>query len=130
MSEFITLTEQTNEERFEEFLRTINGAIDSFQNKRYSKEAFAYIVSVACNNISDLYEADLASDESTLEIPEFLNEEKAYADFEKAVKDSTDQYNKSVIDGSGFYQDVNRAYNNLIAALDKDKPNPKIFRRH
>ena len=37
MSEFITLTEQTNEERFEEFLRTINGAIDSFQNKRYSK---------------------------------------------------------------------------------------------
>ena len=126
-SDYIQITEQTNEERTEEFLRTINGAIDSFTSKRYGKEAFAYIISVACNNVSDLYELDA---EENVEAPTFLSEEKAYADFEQAIKDSADQYSKAQIDGHEVYQDVNRAYNNLIANLNQDKPIQKVFRRN
>ena len=97
-SKYIEITEQTKEERFDEFLRTINGAMESFASKRYSKETFAYIVSVACHNVADLYEADFSQIEDNkqnVDTLTILDEDKAYLNFEQTIKSSMACYQKA-----------------------------------
>ncbi len=103
-SKYVTLIDQTDEERFDEFVRTINCTINSVTKEKYGNEMFAYIIGVACNKVSDLFEN--VEDNINLDKVQLLDRDKAYALFADKVKYIFEKYNLNLIDGKTLYNEI------------------------
>lgn len=125
ISQYIDLTEHTDEERLEEFVRTIDFALDSVQRGKYSISVFADIISVACNKVSDMFNVEEMFDiEKTKDdcvrtsqyIPKF--EEVAYSLFEDKVRKINEQFKVQEINIEDFYIELLLAYDTLKENLE------------
>ena len=58
ITQYIDLTDQTKEERLDEFTRTIDLALDSLARKKDGVQSFTDIVVVACNKIMDIFDVN------------------------------------------------------------------------
>lgn len=125
ITQYIDLTEQTNEERLDEFARTIDLALDSYDRKKYGVHVLADIVAVACNKIvdmfdvNDIFEIGQAKGDCVVRTSAYLpkDEEGFYSLFVDDVKESNEKYKRQEIDVQEFFVDLILAKENLSENL-------------
>lgn len=124
ISQYIDLSERTNEDRLNEFVRTIDFALDSVERGKYGVYVFTDIVFVACNRINDLFDANELFEirpsqgdcvRTSLYIPKA--EDVCYSLFMKNVKESNERYKNQEMDVKDFYIDLVLAKENLCENL-------------
>lgn len=125
ITQYIDLTEQTKEDRLNEFTRTIDLALDSYERKKYGVNVFTDIVFVACNRINDifdvneLFEIKSSQGDCVVRTSAYLpkDEEGFYSLFVENVKESNEQYKRQEIDVQEFFVDLVLAKENLCENL-------------
>lgn len=128
ISQYIDMPEMTDEERFAEFVRTVELAIDSLEREKYSIKIFADIIDCACNKISDIFPKKIYGDcvvtSDYIVLP--IKEKEAYEIFVKKIKSCHNSYLDGNRDEEGFYNGVMIACEVLNDSIDKK---PKVMRR-
>lgn len=124
ITQYIDLTDQTKEERLDEFTRTIDLALDSLARKKDGVQSFTDIVVVACNKIMDIFDVNeifeiRLSQGDCVRTSAYLpkDEEGFYLLFVEAVKESNEQYKTQEIDVQEFFVDLVLAKENLCENL-------------
>ncbi len=116
VSKYIDLTEKTDDERAEEFVRTIELAVESFKNQKYSVQIFTDIVHAAHNKVSDIFgEIDYNEDAPLFAV---LNEEEIYLNFYITVVSNLEKFKEGIICVDVLYNQIGNEYETLKVALE------------
>ena len=124
IKEYIDLKELKRDERVLEFLKTVEGALVGRESEEYSASNFAYIINVACNKVSDMF------DEVEVVIGDIYDEcivtskyipvsgDIAYYNFEKNVRKGTEEFKDGIISDEYFYNYLSKACDALAMHLE------------
>lgn len=124
ITQYIDLTDQTKEERLDEFTRTIDLALDSLAREKDGVQSFTDIVVVACNKIMDIFDVNeifeiRLSQGDCVRTSAYLpkDEEGFYSLFVEAVSESNEQYKKQEIGVEELFTELILAKENLSRNL-------------
>jgi len=96
-----------NDVRFEQFVQTVEGVLEGFDNGEYTIQTVASIIFSACDKIADLFEKKNHVDcvvTSEYVLP-LISEDEAYMEFEKRVRFLLDVYKREGYKNY-FYRDL------------------------
>ena len=120
MSEYIDLSDQNNDERISEFVRTVELAVDSLEREKYSVQIFADIINVAYNRVNDIFSENVNFIEDCVITSPYIiiDEAELYLNFENGIKLCLEKYKKELIDVNTFYNHISRDCKILENALN------------